>query len=103
MSLSNVSLAKALASVAFLFVAVALSVAAALVFRLRCEGFGCTGIGIAWIAWLVGYAPALAIGTALRSALPRATAVRLAVSVALSALVVLGVALACYWLLHNAS
>jgi len=90
-------------SVAFLLAAVALSFSAALVFRLRCEGFGCTGVGIAWMAWLAVYVPVFVLGTVLRSALPKATPARLAVSIGLVVLAMLGVGLGCYWLLHNAS
>lgn len=31
--------------------------------RLRCEGFGCLGVGVAWLAWLgLLYVPALVLG-----------------------------------------
>lgn len=30
--------------------------------RMYCEGFGCMGIGIAWLAWSAGYVMLLAVG-----------------------------------------
>ena len=45
----------------------ALAVTAVLIWRLRCESFGCNGIGVAWFAWVVVFSPILGIGVALRS------------------------------------
>lgn len=45
----------------------ALAVAAVLIWRLRCESFGCLGVGVAWFAWVVAFFPVLAIGIVLRS------------------------------------
>ncbi|ARN21830.1 hypothetical protein [Piscinibacter gummiphilus] len=46
------ALADTLAILHALLVA-ALLMSAAYVWHLRCEGFGCTGIGVAWFAWAV--------------------------------------------------
>jgi hypothetical protein len=37
------------------------------IWRIRCEGFGCTGVGIAWFAWIALFVPSLVIGLALRT------------------------------------
>jgi hypothetical protein len=36
------------------------------IWNLRCEGFGCTGVGIAWLAWVGLFVPGLALGLVLR-------------------------------------
>ena len=37
--------------------------------RLRCEGFGCMGIGIVWMAWAVLVAVCLVLGLSLQASL----------------------------------
>jgi len=37
--------------------------------RLRCEGFGCVGIGIVWMAWAVLVAVCLVLGLSLQASL----------------------------------
>lgn len=50
--------------------------AAAYTWRLRCEGFGCIGVGIAWAMWTgVLYAPALLLGLLVRFLRPKAPGV----------------------------
>ena len=44
----------------------ALAVTAVLIFQLRCENFGCMGVGVAWFAWAGAFVPVLAIGCMLR-------------------------------------
>ncbi len=34
---------------------------------LHCESFGCMGIGVAWFAWVVGYAVVLGVGLLARA------------------------------------
>lgn len=36
------------------------------IWRIRCESFGCIGIGIAWFAWTVAFFVALGIGALAR-------------------------------------
>ena len=45
----------------------ALAVTAVLIWRLRCENFGCNSVGVVWFAWVVVFLPILGIGVALRS------------------------------------
>jgi len=52
---------KALAC-AYLVCVAALLAAAAGAWRLRCEGFGCMGIGVAWFAWAVAFCVVLGMG-----------------------------------------
>lgn len=56
-------------ALAFLYVTavLALALTAVLIWRLRCESFGCMGVGVAWFAWVVVFVPVLAIGAVLRS------------------------------------
>ena len=52
--------------VAYVLLAVAAFVSAVSAWRLRCEGFGCTGIGILWAAWLTFvFCPTLVLGVFL--------------------------------------
>jgi hypothetical protein len=37
------------------------------IWRIRCEGFGCTGVGVAWLAWVALFVPSLVIGLVLRT------------------------------------
>jgi hypothetical protein len=103
MSAPPVSLVKLSFSVAFVISAFALVAFAVYVLRLRCEGFGCTGIGIAWAAWATAYVPVLAMGAVLRSVLPETTRLRIAVSWSLLVLLAGGAALALYWLVSRAA
>lgn len=45
----------------------ALAAYAVVILRLRCEGFGCTGIGVAWIAWTAIFVLVFFGGVVLRS------------------------------------
>lgn len=37
------------------------------IWRLRCEGFGCTAIGVAWIAWAAAFFVVLVVGLIARN------------------------------------
>ncbi|RZJ13222.1 MAG: hypothetical protein EOO54_20125 [Haliea sp.] len=52
-----------------LYVASVLALLAAAwgIWRLRCESFGCMGIGVAWFAWVVGFSAVLGLGLLARS------------------------------------
>ena len=52
---------------AFVASVVALAFAGVAVWRLRCEGFGCVGIGVAWLAWVAVFVVVLASGLVLLS------------------------------------
>lgn len=68
--------------------------------RLRCEGFGCIGLGIAWAAWAgVLYAPTLLAGALLARLAPRPAPALL--RHAQRALLVLGAGLAAAWAWHR--
>lgn len=88
-------------SILFLLCTGALFVTALFAFRLRCEGFGCMGVGIVWMVWAVSYVLVTATGAVLRATLPHATATRSAVSIGLFALVILGAALVIFWLVSR--
>jgi hypothetical protein len=92
-----ISALKLVLSGVFVAGAGALVVFAAYVLRLRCEGFGCTGIGIAWLAWAGVYVPVLALGGVLRGVLPPGTGLRRLVAGSLFALLALGAALLLAW------
>ncbi|MGE4049434.1 MAG: hypothetical protein AB7F38_00075 [Piscinibacter sp.] len=59
-------MAKVLVGV-YIATVVALVAGAAFIWRLRCEGFGCVGIGVAWFAWVVGFFAVLGIGLFARA------------------------------------
>src|SRR5262245_56462125 len=100
MAASTTSPIKRLLGVAFIASVPVLAAGAAYVFRLRCESFGCMGLGVAWFAWGVVYAVVFGLGLLMRAFLDAGSALRSAVSVALSAQLLLGVLLATYWLLN---
>ncbi len=52
---------------AFVASVVALALAGVAIWRLRCEGFGCVGIGVAWFAWVGAFALVLVLGLVLHS------------------------------------
>lgn len=43
------------------------------IWRMRCEGFDCMGIGLAWIAWVAGFVLVLCGGALACSRAPAAT------------------------------
>lgn len=51
----------------YIGLALLLALAAVAIWRLRCEGFGCMGVGIAWLAWAAGYAAVLVWGILVRA------------------------------------
>ena len=59
-------MSKALA-VVYLALVGALVAGAVGIWRIRCEGFGCTGVGVAWLAWVAFFVPSLVIGLVLRT------------------------------------
>lgn len=64
---------------------------------LRCEGFGCTGVGIVWGAW-AGLCGLIAVlGPVLRSFLKRQPTLHRVVGWAWGLQSVLGLALLAYW------
>ena len=52
---------------AFVASVLALALAGVAIWRLRCEGFGCVGIGVAWFAWVAVFVVVLAGGLVLHS------------------------------------
>lgn len=69
-------------AIAYIAAVGALLFGAAAIFRIRCEGFGCSGLGIAWFAWVALFLPSLGLGLILASlsslGAPLARATRLA-------------------------
>jgi hypothetical protein len=94
-------MSKGLAVVYIVFVG-ALLVGAAGIWRIRCEGFGCTGVGIAWFAWVAVFVPGLVVGLVLRRlSSPGASLAKFA-KLALWAQLTTGVALFALWISKNA-
>jgi hypothetical protein len=54
-------------AVVYLALVGVLLVGAVGIWRIRCEGFGCTGVGVAWFAWVALFVPSLVIGLVLRT------------------------------------
>ncbi len=65
--------------------------------RLRCEGFGCMGLGVYWFAWSVVCAVSGLIGLWARSATRRAGVAAGPVRWALWAHLLMGLALLVWW------
>lgn len=96
-------LVKRLLAVAFLGLVLALAAAAGYAFQLRCEGFGCTGVGILWFAWAALFVPVLAFGIVLRANLPPGMVLRAAVSAGVFLMAAMVAVLLGYWQFHAAA
>lgn len=72
---------------------------AAYTWSLRCEGFGCTGVGIVWGLWAGLCGLTAALGPILRSFLLQQSAWRRVVGWAWGLQSVLGLVLLAYWFL----
>lgn len=80
----------------------ALIAAAVSIWRLRCEGFGCMGVGVAWFAWVVAFFGVLGLGLVARSTAASAPGLARASRLAWWAQVAVGVAALVIWLFKNA-
>ncbi|WP_417068178.1 hypothetical protein [Niveibacterium terrae] len=80
----------------------ALALSAVFIWRLRCESFGCMGVGVAWFAWGLAFFPVLAIGGALCSRSSLGVRLRKLTRLAVWAQVVLGLVLLGAWVCKNA-
>lgn len=70
----------------------------ALILRMRCESFGCMGIGVAWFAWSVaGFLPVLLQGLWTRWRAPAGSSVRRWVGAGIALQVAGGAALLAWW------
>lgn len=88
-----------------IYVAAVLALAAAAIFiwRLRCESFGCMGVGVAWFAWSGAFFPVLAIGCVLRSRSSPGAGVLKVIRAVVWVQVALGAALLAIWAGTNAA
>ncbi|MDQ8023148.1 MAG: hypothetical protein REI94_15025 [Moraxellaceae bacterium] len=89
------------AGAGLVMLAVACSVATAVwLWELRCENFGCTGLGIAWAMWSAAvYAPTLFLGALLHFRFPPAPGWLQAMRGALLLHLAVGLGLACHYCL----
>lgn len=78
---------------------VALALFGVVLWHTYCEGFGCIGLGIAWMAWVVAYAVLLALGLGLWRR-PDAGLRRLR-NAALVSQLLAGLSLLAYWLVQR--
>jgi hypothetical protein len=93
---------------ALLFTSIILSAAlvvfAVYILNARCEGFGCVGIGIAWMMWVVVFCVALIVSLVARSKLQReSNSMRRAASITFFTNFLLGAALLAYYLFKRFS
>jgi hypothetical protein len=88
---------------AYAVAVLALAVTAVLIWRLRCESFGCMGVGVAWFAWVVVFFPVLGIGAALRSRSSLGSALLRITRLAFLAQAALGITLLVLWVSKNAA
>lgn len=79
----------------------ALVVCALLIWRLRCENFGCMGIGVAWFAWVLAYFPVLLVGVVLRSRESLGAGLMKLTRATVWVQVAMGVALVVVWVLKR--
>jgi hypothetical protein len=84
----------------FLLVTAGLLASAVYLWRLQCEGFGCTGVGIVWMAWSVAGLGILLAGQFLRTRLPPGSWARQLASIVCWVLLGLAVGLSGYWVLQ---
>ncbi|MGY4827279.1 hypothetical protein ACVNIS_01725 [Sphaerotilaceae bacterium SBD11-9] len=73
------------------------------VWRIRCEGFGCTGVGVAWVAWALFFLAVLVVGLVVRRWTQLSGLVRRSVRWALVAQLLVGAFLVSAWVLHTAA
>lgn len=90
------TMSKAIAA-AYVVAVLILMVAASRIGWLRCENFGCMGIGVAWFAWSMAFMPVLAVGAALRWRCALGPTLGKVVGVFLWVQVAVGVALLATW------
>ncbi|WP_374398693.1 hypothetical protein [Niveibacterium sp.] len=94
-------MSKALAAI-YVVAVLALAVCVVLIWRLRCESFGCMGIGVAWFAWVLAYFPVLLVGVLVRSRESLGAGLMRLTRVAVWAQVAMGAALVVVWGLKQA-
>ena len=88
---------------AFVASVLALALAGAAIWRLRCEGFGCMGVGVAWVAWAVAFAVVLFLGLALHSRPSLSKSSAIATKGALVVQAILALVAIAAWLAKNAA
>lgn len=71
--------------------------------RLRCEGFGCIGTGIAWFAWVATYFVVLGGGLLARSKAASSAGLAQATRIAWSLQLAAGMLAVSVWLMQNAT
>ena len=82
------------------WLALVITVAAAVAnFRIRCESFGCMGLGVAWLAWAGGYGVTALLG-ALTWARERQPEAKRRHRLCLGMQLLAGLALLAYWQFH---
>lgn len=91
--------------VAALYIALvlALVVAAIAIWRLRCEGFDCMGVGVSWLGWIAVYLAALVAGVTVRARPDLGAWLSRATSAAVALQVGCGAGLALVWALRSAA
>lgn len=68
------------------------------ILRMRCENFGCMGIGVAWFAWgVAGFLPVLLLGLWARLRAPQGSLARRWVGAGLAAHIAGGLGLVAWW------
>lgn len=94
---------RILLTCAYLALVAAAAVSALYLWHSHCEGFGCTGLGIAWAAWACFvHLPALVMGHVVRARPPAPRWLAGSAAWALGAHWALGALLATYWIAKQA-
>ena len=95
-------MSKAFAAI-YIAAVLALAIAAVLIWRLRCESFGCMGVGVAWFAWVVVFFPVLVLGAVLRSHQALGTTTLQVTRAVVWAQIAIGAVLLVAWVSKNAA
>ena len=92
--------AKALATLYVLLV-VCVAAAAFYVWHVRCEGFGCIGVGVAWLAWALLFLMVSVVGLVAIRLAQRSAHTSLALRWTLAAQLALGAFLLAAWAIRS--
>lgn len=78
-----------------------LGAAAIGIWRLRCEGFGCMGVGVAWFAWVISFFIVLGIGLLAQGKVASLAGPARATRVSLWIQLAMGAAALAVWVSHR--
>jgi hypothetical protein len=69
--------------------------------NIRCESFGCTGVGIAWFAWAIGFVVVGVVGLIARHLAPQPSRMRQGLQALLLAQAAGAIGLGISWMINR--